>query len=87
MERREPTRKKSEPALVPEWLKGASSGVAGSAGSSLQHSSSSKTGFFFKCFFPLHMYIFTLYCMLHLDVPLITSSFSLNLNPCIWLDI
>lgn len=43
MERREPTKKKSEPALAPEWLKGASSGVAGSAGSSLQHSSSSKT--------------------------------------------
>eukprot|EP00268_Persea_americana_P038358 TRINITY_DN3794_c0_g2_i2.p1 TRINITY_DN3794_c0_g2~~TRINITY_DN3794_c0_g2_i2.p1 ORF type:complete len:616 (-),score=162.84 TRINITY_DN3794_c0_g2_i2:713-2560(-) len=41
MEKSEATKKKSEPALVPEWLKSASSGVNSSGGGSLHHFASS----------------------------------------------
>lgn len=75
MEKSEATKKKSEPALAPEWLKAASSGVSSSGGGSIHHfASSSQSGFFF-------LPNFVLYCVWMYPV-----TGNLKFNVWIWLD-
>lgn len=77
MEKSEATKKKSEPALVPEWLKAASSGVNSSGGGSLHHFASSSQSGIFPLPFIYLIYFLLLYYVVF--VPKVAGSLKFHL--------
>lgn len=79
MEKSEATKKKSEPALVPEWLKAASSGVNSSGGGSLHHFASSSQSGIFPLPFIYLIYFLLLYYVVF--VPITQSRRQFEISP------